>query len=342
MVKIAVAGLGFMGSTHVLALRGVQGAELYAVVSGDERKLSGDLSAIQGNLGGPAGQMDFSNVRKYRSLDQALLDPEIDAVDLCLPTDQHAPATLASLQAGKHVLVEKPLALDGKTADALIREAEDRGRILMTGQVLRFFGSYRAAAELTKNGTLGKVCSGVFRRRCAAPAWSAWLADASRSGGGVFDLLIHDVDYCILLFGRPEAVSAFGCENLPRGIDFIAARLHYPGGEQVLITGGWHNAGAFPFEMEFTIVAEQGTLDYSSSDRPLTLYKNSSDAERPEIDTRDGFEAELQYFADCVKSGSKPLLCPTQDSADAVRVTRYMLESRARNGEKIACAYSGI
>ncbi len=328
-----------MGSTHVRALQGVRGAELHAVVSGDEGKLAGDLSSIQGNLGGLGGQMDFSAVRKYRSLGEALCDSEIDAVDICLPTDQHAPATLAALRAGKHVLVEKPLALEGETADLMIREAENRGRVLMAGQVLRFIGSYRAAADRVKSGGLGKVCSAVFRRRCAAPAWSAWLADAARSGGGVFDLLIHDVDYCILLFGRPEAVTAFGCEDLKRGVDFIAAQLHYGGREQVLVTGGWHHSGEYPFEMEFTIMAEGGTADYSSSDRPLRLYKASGATETLEIDTRDGFEAELQYFVNCVETQAAPVLCPPRQSADAVRVMRYMLESRAKHGEKIACVY---
>src|SRR5882672_98049 len=130
-MRIAVLGLGFMGSTHLKALRKIPHATLVAVVSSDEKKLAGDLSAIQGNLGGPGEKMDFSAVKKYRTVAEALDDPAIDAVDICLPTDLHAPVALAALRAGKHVLVEKPIALNFADAEALLRQAEISGRILM-------------------------------------------------------------------------------------------------------------------------------------------------------------------------------------------------------------------
>src|SRR6266566_2745760 len=132
LMKIAVIGLGFMGSTHLKALKNVPEAELAAVVSSDEKKLAGDLSAIQGNLGGPGEKMDFSAIKKYRTVAEALADRDIDAVDICLPTDLHAPVALAALRAGKHVLVEKPMALDGHTADLMIAESGRNNRVLMT------------------------------------------------------------------------------------------------------------------------------------------------------------------------------------------------------------------
>src|SRR5712692_2610752 len=100
-MKLAVLGLGFMGSTHVKALGKVAGAELAAVYSHDERKLAGDLSGVKGNLGGGGEQVDFRAVRKYREMNALLADPEIEAVDLCLPTDLHEPAAVAALRAGK-------------------------------------------------------------------------------------------------------------------------------------------------------------------------------------------------------------------------------------------------
>ncbi|MGH9672614.1 MAG: Gfo/Idh/MocA family protein, partial [Bryobacteraceae bacterium] len=122
-MRIAVFSLGFMGSTHLKALRSVSGAELLAVVSDDPVKLGGDLSAIQGNLGGTPESFDFSHVRKYRKIDEALRDRDIEAVDLCLPTYLHAPTVIAALEAGKHVLVEKPMALNGDEADRMIAAA---------------------------------------------------------------------------------------------------------------------------------------------------------------------------------------------------------------------------
>ena len=284
-MRIAVIGLGFMGSTHLKAWKNIPEAQLWAVVSQDDKKLAGDLSGIQGNIGGPGEKMDFSRVKKYHKAEEALADPEIEAVDICLPTDQHAPVALAALRAGKHVLVEKPMALDGATADELLAEARKSGRLLMTGQVLRFIGAYRKTAEHVKSGVLGAVRSALFRRRCAAPAWSKWLGDPARSGGGVFDLLIHDVDYCVHLLGRPAAVSATGYEKLDRGIDVILAEFHYPGIGSVVITGGWHHPKSYPFSMEFTIVGDSGTLEYSSDGRPLALY--GADGEKQIVDAAD-------------------------------------------------------
>jgi predicted dehydrogenase len=335
-MNIAVLGLGFMGSTHLKALRSVSGATLTAVVSADEKKLSGDLSDIQGNLGGPGEKMDFSGVARYRTVDEALRDPNVDAVDICLPTAHHAPVTIAALRAGKHALVEKPMALDGETADRMIAEAERSGRLLMTAQVLRFLPSYAAAAEIVKSAQLGAVRSAIFRRRCAAPAWTKWLSDPGQSGGGVFDLLIHDVDYCIHLFGAPAAVSAAGYEDMPRGIDIIVAQFHYPELD-VVITGGWHHPKAYPFSAEFTVVADGGTLEYNTAGSPLTLYQADGVSAPVTVEERDGFAAELEYFVACAASGSKPVRCPPKDSAMAVRLALKMLESRKRNGERIEC-----
>ncbi|MEO7651868.1 MAG: Gfo/Idh/MocA family oxidoreductase [Bryobacteraceae bacterium] len=336
-MKIAVLGLGFMGSTHLKAIRNIAGAELAAVVSSDEGKRNGDLTAIQGNLGGPGEKMNFSGIARYATVEEALADPGIEAVDICLPTDQHAPVALAALRAGKHVLLEKPMALDGATAGLLVAEADRCNRTLMTAQVLRFFPSYRTSAELVKSGKLGAMRSAILRRRCAAPAWSKWLSDASRSGGGVFDLLIHDVDYALQLFGMPEAVSASGYEDMARGIDFILAQFHYPGGATVIVTGGWHHPKAYPFSMEFTLVGDAGTLEYSSAGRPLTLYTASGEAEPVTLAEVDGYQAEIEYFVECASTGAKPVLCPPEDSAAAVKLAQWMLESRTGNGGKIAC-----
>jgi predicted dehydrogenase len=336
-MKIGVIGLGFMGSTHLKAFQSISGVEVAVVASDDERALSGDLSHIQGNIGGPGERLDFSGVRKYRDWREAVADPGIDAVDICLPTKMHAPATIAALDAGKHVLVEKPMALDGPSTDAMIEAARKSGRTLMTAQVLRFVPEYRAMAERVKSGSLGAVRSAIFRRRCSAPAWSIWMGNKEASGGGVFDLLIHDVDFCQHLFGLPEAVSATGYEDMPRGIDWITAELHYPQIGAVVISGGWHHPKSFPFSMEYTVVADGGTIEFSSTGHPPALYRADGEREMIEIPPKDGYREEILYFVECVRNGRQPDFCPPVESANAVKLTRLMAEARNRKGEKIAC-----
>ena len=336
-MRIAVLGLGFMGSTHLKALQALPGVEIAALFSSDEAKLNGDLSGIQGNLGGPGGHFDFAQVRKYREIEALLADPSIDAVDICLPTDLHAAVTIEALRAGKHVLVEKPMALDAASAHKMVEEARRQERVLMTAHVLRFLPMYQVLRRRLESGELGAARWAMFRRRCAAPAWSAWLGDANRSGGGVFDLLIHDVDICLYLFGMPRTVSATGYEALGSGIDLIMAELHYPGLGTAFISGGWHHPKSYPFSMEYTIVADGGTFEYNSASGPPTLYLANGDREILEAEETNGYAAELQYFVDCCRTGTQPDLCAPQESAAAVALTRVLLDARNQNGEIIEC-----
>lgn len=336
-MKIAVLGLGFMGSTHVHAWRQIPGAQVAAVASNDKMRLSGDLSGVQGNIGGPGEKLDFSAVARYTRAEEAVRDPDVEAVDICLPTHLHERIAVLAMRSGKHVLVEKPMALDGAAADRMIAESERHGRILMAAQVVRFIAPYRAAAGILRSGRLGPVRSAMLRRRCAAPAWSAWLADPAQSGGGVFDLLIHDIDFCLHLFGKPEAVTASGYEDLARGVDWILAQFWYPSIGAVAISGGWHHPAAYPFSMEFTIVADSGTLEYNSAGAPLSEYGADGQRHAVDVPEADGYRAELEYFLECATRGQKPLACPPEESALAVKLARLMLESRNKNGEKIRC-----
>src|SRR5688500_18724828 len=112
MVRVGIAGIGFMGVTHFKAYQQVDGAQVTAIFTRDPEKLEGDWSNVRGNFGGAGGVQDLTGVRKYDELDRLLADPEIDLLDLCLPSHLHRDITLKAVEAGKHVLVEKPIALN--------------------------------------------------------------------------------------------------------------------------------------------------------------------------------------------------------------------------------------
>ena len=321
-MRVVVSGLGFMGATHAGVWSRMAGVELYGGVSRDPGKHS-----TGGNLGRDAVPLDFSRVKTFHTLEEALRDDAVDAVDLCTPTDRHAPEAMACLRAGKHCLVEKPLALTGELADHVIQEAEHSGRILMTAQVLRFMPAYVAAKEQV--GQLGPVRAATFRRRCAAPAWNQWLTDPERSGGGAFDLLIHDVDYARWVFGLPRSVRASGAVDPKRGIDTLAGELDFDG-FTVAVMGGWHLTGDYPFSMEFTILCDGGVLEYSSATGDLNLFPIGGPKETVKLPPGDAFEQELAHFRDCVNRGTASLVCPPRESADAVKIMESLVKSRAR------------
>src|SRR5689334_10114239 len=139
MVRIGLVGIGFMGMIHYLATKRLRGAQLAAVCSRDPKKLAGDWRGIRGNFGPPGEQMDLSAVKKYPTLDALLADPDIDLIDVCNPTHLHPQTAIAALQAGKHVLVEKAIALQPADADAMLGAARKAGRLLMVAHVLPFF-----------------------------------------------------------------------------------------------------------------------------------------------------------------------------------------------------------
>jgi len=336
-MRVGVIGLGFMGSTHLKSLLAIPGAELVAVCSRDEAKLTGDLTGIQGNIGGTGAKMDFRGVAKYRDISELLQDSQVEAVDICLPTNLHASVAIDALRAGKHVLVEKPMALDVSEARHMIREARHHDRVLMVAHVLRFFQMYNVLADTLSSGRLGVARSATFRRRCAAPGWGGWLSDPAQSGGGVFDLLIHDVYMALHLFGRPDTVSATGHEALSSGVDVITAELHYPDRRTVVISGGWHHPKSHPFSMEYTVVADGGTVECSTAGRVPTLYTADGRTEVLPMKDADGYVMEIEYFLTCCREGKQPELCPPQESADAVALARCLLDARSRNGEKIRC-----
>src|SRR5262249_56557112 len=285
-----------MGSMHLKAWSRIHEAHLAGVCDPKPHRLSGDLSDIQGNIGGPGDKLDFSLIHTCTDPMELAQHSKVDAVDICLPTHLHLPVALAALRAGKHVIVEKPMALTGEECDEMLAAARQAGCVLMVAQVVRFWPDYMAASDLFCSGALGGLRSAIFHRKCAAPTWSKWLHDAAKSGGGVFDLLIHDVDYCHRLFGPPRSVAAVGPEDMPRGIDCVLAHLEYPHNAPVILSGGWHHPRSYPFSMDLTIVADGGTLDYHSSIRPLTLYRADGTEEKPQLVNADAYEAELRYF----------------------------------------------
>src|SRR5260370_6063673 len=163
MVRIGIAGIGFMGMIHYLAAAKLRGAKVTAVCSRDRKKLAGDWRGIRGNFGPAGTEMERGKVKRCASFRDLLADPDIDLVDICTPTVLHEEMAVAALKAGKHVLVEKAIAMDTKGADTMLRAAAKAGRLLMVAHVLSFFAEFAWAAQAIGPGSSGKLLGGPFR-----------------------------------------------------------------------------------------------------------------------------------------------------------------------------------
>lgn len=326
-LRVAVVGLGFMGVTHLDAWGRVSGAEVGAVVSGDARKLQGDLDSVGGNLPGKRERQDFSRFKKYTDLEFALEDKEIDAVDLCVPTCLHLPLAKRAMAAGKHVLVEKPMALDAAQCDQLLEAWAASGKVLMVAHVLRFWPEYVALRSIVEAGRLGRIHHALFRRACGAPRWSPWMRDPAQSGGGAFDLLIHDLDLAIHLWGRPRVVKAAGAWAAAGAIDLLNAEVGFSESVKVLVEGGWTN-GDLPFEQGYRVAGSEGVVAFDSAGGRVCLYPASGGVEQVAVEGTAAFESQLSAFALACLEGSPPVMCHPEESANSVRWMRAALESR--------------
>lgn len=338
MVRIGLVGIGFMGYIHYLAAQKVSGASVAAVCSRDEKKLSGDWRAIRGNFGPPGAMMDLSGVKKYAKFDDMLADPDIDLIDICTVTDQHAPMAIAALKAGKHVLVEKAIALTTADADAMVTAAKQAGKLLMVAHVLPFFPEFAFAYEAVRSGRFGKLLGGHLTRVIAKPDWSAAIGDADATGGPAVDLHIHDTHFVGLIAGVPQAVSSSGVVN-GASVDYLTTTYHYTaGGPALSCSSGAVATKGRQFVHGYELYFESATLAYSSGGTPLTVFKADGSTEQPTLGDGDplaAFTTEIQTAVDAVTSGVMPPLLSGQLARDALVLCFKEIES-VKSGKVVA------
>lgn len=337
MVRIGIAGIGFMGYIHYLAGQRLTGAKVSAVCSRDKAKLAGDWRGIRGNFGPPGQLMDLSGVKKYERFDDMIADPELDLIDICTVTDQHAPMALAALKAGKHVLVEKAIALTPADADAMVNAAKGAGKLLMVAHVLPFFPEFAFAADAVRSGRFGKLLGGHFTRVIAKPDWSAAIGDADATGGPAVDLHIHDTHFIGLIAGVPDAVFATGRVEGNAVSYLTTSYLYGPGGPAITCSSGAVSMSGRPFVHGFEIYLEKATLSHFNG--PLTVFTPDGKAEQPQLagggDPIAAFASELQAAVAGVAAGKEPDLLSGQLARDALVLCHKEIES-VKTGKAVA------
>ena len=214
-LRVGVVGIGFMGSNHFNIWRQHKEAEVAAIADVNRKKLSGDWSDIVGNIAVGGGRVNLKGIKTYDNPAKLIGDQDIDVVDICLPTYLHARVAINALEAGKHVLCEKPMANNIKDAAKLAqaaKKAAKKGRKFMVAHGIRFWPEYEALKDIVSKGKYGKVLSMHMRRMSPTPIWSwnNWLMAANKSGSAALDLHIHDTDFANSLFGKPNRSAKAG------------------------------------------------------------------------------------------------------------------------------------
>ena len=335
MLHVGVVGIGFMGWIHYLAYRQSKGIKLAAICTRDAKKLAGDWRGIKGNFGPPGEQVDLKGVAAYAEYEQLLADPKIDVVDLCLPPHLHLDATLKALKAGKHVFVEKPMALTAGECDKMVAAAAKAGKQVFVGHVLPFFPEYAAARKIIASGKYGRPIGGFFKRVISDPLWIPDFYDSQKVGGPLIDLHVHDAHFIRLLFGMPTAVTSQGrlrgdvVEYCTTQFQFADPRL------AVSAASGVINQQGRPFTHAFEIHLEKATLffefaalaDGNNVATPLTILDSKGKVERPALPAGDAFVAEIMEVAKSIAAGKPSEVLSGDLARDAIVLCAKQTES---------------
>lgn len=294
-VKIAVIGCGYWGVNHVRTL-----AQL------------GALAAVCDADMGRAGEIATAHGCQARALDDILADVAIDAIVCALPADQHPLVAMAALEAGKHVFVEKPIALTADKARAVADLADAKGRVLMAGHILRYHNAFGAVMALINDGAVGSVRHIQSHRLAFGKFHDRFDA--------LWDLGPHDLSLVLAVTGRaPDTVDGVTTAYAGTACDAAHVHMRFAGDVTAHIYVSRHS----PYnERRFVVTGTEAMIvwdDFADWPQKVALYRhkvwqeeggNQFSLDDPAyVDVRAGMALtdELSHFMDCIASGKTPL-----------------------------------
>jgi predicted dehydrogenase len=318
MIKIGIVGFGFMGRTHFMRYDKIPGVEVTAIADRELNRQQGDFIP-GGNLDLGVASLDLENVSVFSEAEELIHDPKIDLVDICLPTFLHVKYAIESFRNGKHVICEKPIALNYNEGKKMVDASRASECHLFIAQVIRFWPEYNYLYELQKRGELGMLHYLSLYRRAGPVTWTwdDWNKDKKLSGG-VIDIRIHDIDFVNYLLGKPEQIYA----QAAPGLDVVLSQYVYEADAFVSIESNRLLPQALVFEAGFDAIFEGGTLRYrGQEENSLILYRKPSSEPQIINVSGDAYLNELRYFIECIKSGQHEVGWDSSDGAlEALRL----------------------
>jgi len=327
MKKVAVIGFGFMGIAHSLNILKCENLELVAIIEKDADSVPDKLKQQIGNLEtGNADTVVLEKIPVYSTLESCLENEKLDAVHVCVHTDLHYPIVKNALNNGLHVLVEKPFVLDLQKGEELIELAKEKSLILMVAHVVRFMAPYQKLVETINSNEYGILKFLSLTRFSGLPVWGQWKEkqkDFGISGGALFDLVIHDIDFAAFaLGGLPEKIESSVLPGKLSNHDYVNATWKYPSKNlTVKIEGGNIFHTNFPFQAGFTAVFEKASVSFSTKDADSIFIDN--DTERisiPAGDLGEGYFNEIEFFSSSMENGNLPKKYSPESALETVRL----------------------
>ncbi len=348
-LNVGVIGTGSISLEHLNAYKNHPDVELYALCDVDEALLK------------KRGE-DFQVTRLFTNVHDLLALKEVQAVSICAWNAAHAPLAIAALNAGKHVLCEKPMATNAADAQAMLKAAQDNGKLLMIGFVRRYGNDCAILKDFINQGAFGDIyyAKATYLRRKGNPG--GWFGDKSRSGGGpLIDLGVHVIDLTRYLMGNPKPVSVYGAtfqklfdrkdvksdpgyraagatdHDICDVEDLASAMIRYDNGTVVTVEASFSLNIAKPVGR----IELFGTKAGAKLEPELEIYTELNgylaDVTLPMKTALsfDGlFQNEIAHFVDCVLHGT-PCQSPAEDGVMLMKILDAIYESAATGHEVV-------
>ncbi len=334
MISIGVIGCGHWGPNHIRIFSQSTSSRVVRCADLDEKR----LSAVTALYPAIVPTKDYKDILK---------DPAIDAVVIAVPTNFHFQLTQEALNAGKHVLCEKPLSLSAEECLILGKLAKAKAKILMVGHIFVFNPSIIKLREYIKAGELGAVHYAHSERTNLGP----FRYDVN----ALWDLAPHDISIFNFLFdSSPVSVSARGHKCLGKNEDLAFATLDYPNNIMVNVHVSWLDPKKV---RQITVVGDKKMVAWDDLDGegPIKLYdkhveKTSVYYETygefqllsregsitiPKIGINEPLKSQAQYFVDCIQKNAQPAVADAERACDVVRSLCAIQESMNRKGELV-------
>ena len=279
------------------------------------------------------------NCKTYSSAEEMLenVSDNIDLVDICAPTYLHEELILLALKYNKHIICEKPLSINIDFVENIIDKFENNNRYLMTAQVLRFWTEYVRIKEWIEEGVFGDIKL-VSAMRLAQHPKSEWFYNPKKSGGGIFEFHIHDIDFLCYLFGDVKEVYANGSKDENESWDFINSSIKFKNGISASAQGIFGITDNYPFTANIKVIGDKATAEYSLSagvnldsdgkqSNSLILYRKGKEPIIENIKSKDAYELELEYFINCVKNNKKPEIVSLDSIKRTIKTINCLIKS---------------
>lgn len=304
-LRVAVIGAGFWGRNHARVFKELGETELLAVCDVNAEKAQ--------NVAKQFG------VEAYTNSGKMLKKKDIDAVSICTWSIKLADEALKALKTGKHVLVEKPMAVSVKQAEKLVETAQQKKLHLTVGFLMRFIPGIQHMKKAIENKVIGNLVCATAKR---VSEWPERIGDV----GVVKDTAIHDIDVVRYLFGEePIAVYAkAGSMKYKKFEDYAQIMLTFDGGRSAFIESNWLT----PYKTRTLVITGSKAimkLDYISQE--LTI-EDAKETMQPRYPWQEPLKLELQHFANCILRQEKPLITG-MDGLKALQIAEAALKSSA-------------